>query len=177
MLPFAGMRDERHPTADVRLRQIVELRRVAAALDPPARHQIWRLARELRLELGDSVPKLPAARALGVSVKALDNWVAKGEIPTLSRPGAGRSRVETDAILDLLEEVSELRLTGVTSGVIAAAVGRMREQGRLRRKLRPNESPAELRRTYEATTPLERLRIAAELSYSQTRLAALGAGQ
>ena len=113
----AGMRDQSHPTAHVRLRQIVELLRVAAALDPRARYKARRRARELRLELGDSVPKLPLARALGVSVKALDNWVAKGEIPTLSRPGAGRSRVEADAILDLLEEASELRLAGVAWGV------------------------------------------------------------
>jgi DNA-binding transcriptional MerR regulator len=171
------MRDERQPALNVRLRQIVELRRVAAALDLPARDRIWRLARELRLELDDSVPKLPVARALGISVKALDKWVAKGEIPTLRRPGAGRSQVETDAVLDLLQEVTDLRLAGVTSGVIAAAIGRMRERGRLRRKLRPNQSPAELRRTYQTTTPLERLRTAAELSYVQTRLAALGAEQ
>jgi hypothetical protein len=162
---------------DARLRQIVELRRVAADLHPPARDRIWRLARELRLELDDSIPKLPAARALGVSVKAMDKWVAKGEIPTLRRPGAGRSGVETDAVLDLLQAVTDLRLAGVTSGVIAAAIGRLRDQGRLRRKLRPNQSPAELRRTYRATTPLERLRTAAELSYVQTRLVALGAEQ
>ena len=158
---------------DNRLRQIVELRRVAAALEPPAADQIWRLARELRLELDDSVPKLPVARALGISVKALDRWVTLGEIPTLRRPGAGRSRVETDAVLDLLQEVTDLRRAGVTRGVIAAAIGRLRDQGRLRRKLRPNQSSAELRRAYRTTTPLERLRIAAELSSVQTRLAAL----
>jgi DNA-binding transcriptional MerR regulator len=166
---------ERAASVDARLRQIVELRGIAPALDPPARDRIWRLARELRLELDDSIPKLPVARALGISVKALDKWVAKGEVPALRRPGAGRSQVETDAALDLLQEVTDLRRAGVTSGVIAAAVGRLRDQGRLRRKLRPNQSPAELRRSYRETTPLERLRIAAELSYVQTRLAALGA--
>jgi len=41
--------------------------------------------------------------------------------------------------------------------------------------LRPNQSPAELRRTYRETTSFERLRTAAELSHVQTRLAALGA--
>src|SRR3954470_19905963 len=154
---------ERAAAVDVRLRQIVELRGIAAELDPPARDRIWRLARELRLELDDSVPKLPVARALRVSVKALDKWVAKGELPTLRRPGAGRSQIETDAALDLLQEVTELRRAGATSGVIAAAVGRLRDQGLLQRKLRPNQSPAELRRLYRETTPLERLHIAAEL--------------
>jgi DNA-binding transcriptional MerR regulator len=164
----------RQPAVEVRLRQIVELRQLIDTLEPPARDVIWRLARELRLELDDSIPKLPAARALGISVKALDKWVAKGEIPTLRRPGAGRSQVETDAVLDLLHEVTELRLTGVTSGVIAAAITHLRDRGRLRRKLRPNQSPAELRRAYRETSPLERVRAAAELSYIQTRLAALG---
>jgi len=166
---------KRQRTPSARLRQIVELRQVAAALEPPARDRVWRVARELRLELDDSVPKLPAAQALGVSVRALDKWAAKGEIPTLRRPGAGRSQLETDAVLDLLEEVADLRRAGVTSGVIAAALGRLREQGRLRRKFRPSQSPAELRRTYTETNPVERLRTAAELSYAQTRLAALGA--
>ena len=167
------MREDRKPRVDVRLGQIVELRRVAAALEPPARDRIWRLARELRLELDDSVPKLPAARALGISVKTLDKWVARGEIPTLRRPGAGRSQVETDTVLDLLQEATELRLAGATSGVVAVAIRRLREQGRLRPKLRPNPSPAELRRIYRTTTPLERLRTAAELSSVQTHLAAL----
>lgn len=172
-----SMRNERRATLEDRLRQVVDLRRVAASLDPPTRDHIWRIARELRLELGDSVPKLPAAQALGISVKALDKWVAKGAIPALRRPGAKRSQVETDAILDLLEEVIDLRQAGVASGVIAAGIARLRELGRLRPKLGPNRSPAELRRTYQTTTALERLRTAAELSYAQTRLAALGAEQ
>lgn len=170
------MRDDRTPALDDRLRQIVELRRLAATLDPPAQDRIWRLARQLRLELDDSIPKLPAARALGISVKGLDKWVAKGEIPTLRRPGAGRSQVDTDAVLDVLEVVTDLRQAGATSGVVATAIARLRDHGRLRRKLRPNRSADELRRTYQATTSVERLRTAAELSYVQTRLAALGHG-
>lgn len=158
-----------------RLRQIVELRRASASLDSPTRDRLWRIARELRLELGDAVPKLPAARALGISIKGLDKWVAKGAIPTLRRPGAKRSQVETDAILDLLEEVVELRQAGLSSGVIAAAVARLRDQGRLRPKLGPNPTAAELRGAHQTTTPLERLRTAAELSYVQTRLAGLEA--
>jgi DNA-binding transcriptional MerR regulator len=171
------MRTRGRPSVDRRLRQVVELRRSAAGLDPSTRDRIWRIARELRLELGDSVPKLPAARALGISVKALDKWVAKGAIPPLRRPGAKRSQVETDAVLDLLEEVIDLRQAGVASGVIAAGIARLRDQGRLRPKLRPNRSATELRRSYRATSPVERLRTAAELSYVQTRLATLGASR
>ena len=164
-----------HSDVDVRLRQIVALREALGGADPRARGQIWRVARELRLELGDSVAKVPAARALGISVRGLDHWVARGEIPAFRRPGAGRSRVESDAVLDVLEEVSVVRRAGVTSGVIAAAIARMRVHGRLRPKLKPNERPTELRRVYEATTPVARLTIAAELSNVQTRLAAMGA--
>jgi DNA-binding transcriptional MerR regulator len=132
------------------------------------------LARELRLELDDGIPKLPAARALGVSVKALDRWIATGAIPSLRRPGSGRSQVETDSVLDLLEEVTMLREEGVRSGVLARGVERLRETGRLRPKLRPNAAPADLRRRYRESTPAERLRDAAELSYVQTRLGAAG---
>jgi hypothetical protein len=169
------MPDDRGTTVDRRLLQIVELRRVARSLDAPRGVRLWRVARELRLELGDSVPKLPAARALGISVKGLDKWTAKGEIPTLRRPGAKRSQVDTDAVLDLLEEVVTLREAGAAAGVIAAGIARLRARDRLRPKLRPNMSPAELRRTYQTTSPLDRLRTAAELSHAQTRLAALGA--
>ena len=161
-----------HALTAARLHQIVELHRLAVGVAGSAGVRLWRIARELRLELGDAIPKLQAARALGVSVKALDKWVAKGEIPVLRRPGAGRSQVETDSILDLLAEVTILREEGAASGVIAAALRRLRERGQLRPKLRPNRTPAELRRAYLETTPVERLRAAAELSSVQTRLAA-----
>ena len=164
---------ERRSALAGRLHQIVELRRLAAQLEAPARDRLWRLARELRLEFDDSVPKLPAAGALGISVKALDKWIAKGALPTLRRPGAGRSRIETDAVLDLLEAVTDLREQGLSNGVVAAGVARLRQENRLRPKLRPNLSPAELRSVFEATAPFDRIRTAAELSYVQTRLAAL----
>jgi hypothetical protein len=102
------------------------------------------LARELRLELDDSIPKLPAARALGVSVKSLDRWIATGDIPSLRRPGSSRSQIETDSVLDLLDEVTRLREEGVVSGVIAHGLARLREAGRLRPKLRPNAGPLTL---------------------------------
>lgn len=158
-----------------RLQQIVELRRLTASLDPPAGLRLWRVARALRLELGDSIPKMQAARALGISVKALDKWVARGEIPAFRRRNVARSQAETDAILDLLEEVTVLREQGAASNVIATAIRRLRESGRLRPKLMPNQSPAELRREYRQTTPLGRLRAAADLSYVLTTLASAGA--
>jgi hypothetical protein len=159
---------------EARIRQIVELRRLAAEVDAIRGRRLLLLARELRLELDDGIPKLPAARALGVSVKALDRWIATGDVPSLRRPGSGRSQVETDSVLDLVEEVTRLHEEGVVSGVIARALERLRDTGRLRPKLRPNEAPADLRRRYGETTPAERLRAAAELSYVQTRLVAAG---
>ncbi len=144
-------------------------------MDSRAGLRLWRVARALRLELGDSIPKVQAARALGISVKALDRWVARGEIPAFRRPNVARTRVETDAILDLLEEVTVLREEGAVSNVIATAIRRLRESGRLRPKLMPNASPAELRREYQQTIPVGRLRAAAELSYALTWLASAGA--
>ena len=55
---------------------------------------------------------------------------------------------------------------------IAAALRRLRERGELRPKLKPNRTPAELRRAYLKTTPVERLRASAELSSVQTQLTA-----
>ena len=88
--------------------------------------------------------------------------VAKGVIPTLRRPGGGRSQIDTEAILDLLAEVTTLRKQGGTSGVVETAIDRLRERGRLHRKLRPNTSPAELRRIYRTTTPVQGLARAAD---------------
>lgn len=159
---------------DRRLRRLVELRRLAVVVDAAARDRVLRLARELRLELGETVPKTAAARALGVSVKALDRWAESGHVPQLRRPGAGRAELETDAVLDVLEEVTALRERGIRARPVATALARLREDGRLRPKLRPNQASSELRQQYLATTPVDRLRLAAELSYVQTRLAAAG---
>jgi hypothetical protein len=131
--------------------------------------------RLLRREIGPSVPKRRAAALLGISVTALQRWIAAGKLPVIRRPG-GREEVETAPLLDLLEEVRRLREEeGRSRGVVAAAVHRLEEGGRLAPALRPNTPPDELRRSYLASSPLERLRETAELSYAATLLGGYGA--
>jgi hypothetical protein len=156
--------------------QIVALRRVAAVVDVLAeRRRIERVIRELRQAVGVGVPKRRAAAALGVSVQALERWIASGRLPTTRRPGSSRALVDAEALLLLAEETERERESGRTRGLLAAAFRRLEEAGRLPRKLRPNLSAAELRDEYRRTTPGGRLRTATELSHAAGILAAHGA--
>jgi hypothetical protein len=155
-----------------------EIRRAAhAARNERVARRLRRAERLLRREIGPSVPKRRAASLLGVSVAALERWIAAGKLPVVQRPG-GRQEIEAGALLDLVEEVSRLREEeGAVRGVLAAAFRRLAERSLPRRSLRPNTPPHELRRSYLDSTPVERLREAAELSYAVTTLASYGAGR
>lgn len=142
--------------------------------DQRALRRLRRAERLLRAEIGPSVPKRRAAALLGISTTALQQRIASGKLPAIRRPG-GREEVETAALLDLLEEVRRLREEGVSRGVLAEAFRRLARRGLPQGSLRPNTPPRELRRSYLATTPLERLRETAELSYAVTTLAGYGA--
>jgi DNA-binding transcriptional MerR regulator len=154
--------------ADVRLS-------ARAVVDPDAMRRLRRVERLLRREIGASVPKRRAASLLGISVTALDRWVASGALPVVRRPG-GRQEVEAAALLELLTEVRRLREEeGRSHAVVAEALRRLRERGLPRASLRPNAPAAEIRRAYLASEPLDRLREAAELSRAATTLARAGA--
>jgi hypothetical protein len=162
-----------HPPRLARLEELVELRlAVALTSEPAARRRVQRVILRLRDEIGDSVPKTVAGRLLGISVVALDRWVAQGLLPTLRPPGASRSELETDTVLDVAEEVARLREHGYTGRLVAAAFRRLAAAGRLRRKVRPNQPAHDLRELYESTTPLERLEQAIELSSALASLSA-----
>jgi len=75
-----------------------------------------------------------------------------------------QSRAEPGrALIDLAEEVTRLRESGWTRGVVAAAFERLARAGRPRPKLRPIQSARELRDHCLSTTPRDRLREVAEL--------------
>jgi hypothetical protein len=153
-----------------------EIRQAARAVgDERVARRLRRAERLLRSEIGPSVPKRRAASLLGVSVAALERWIAAGQLPVIRRP-RGRQEIEAEALLDLAEEVRGLREEGGAGrGVLAAAFRRLGERKHLRPSLRPNTPSHELRRLYLDSTPTERLREAAELSYAVTRLADYGA--
>jgi DNA-binding transcriptional MerR regulator len=150
---------------DQALTHAVELRRVRRLVgDPDGRRRLGRVIRELRTSVGVGVPKRRAAAMLGVSVQALERWVRSGTLPVVRRPGSSRELIDAEALLLVAEEVGRLREEGVERGVLAEALRRLTAEGHLPRKLRPNQSAAELRHEYLHTTPAERLRAAAELS-------------
>jgi hypothetical protein len=158
------------------IRHVVALRCVEPAVaDAHERLRLKRVERDLRREIGVGVPKKRAASVLGVSVTALDKWIARGRLPVVRRPGSSRQEIDADALLDVAEEVTRVREAGRERGVLAAAFERLEATGRPRPKPRPNQSPRELRDHYLRTTPRERLAEAAELSRVQTDLAARGA--
>lgn len=142
--------------------------------DDRARRALRRAELRLREELGGAVPKSVAARLLGVSTTGLERWVDAGRLPVVRRPG-GREEVVAEALLDVAEEVERLREEGASRGLVAEALRRLERRGLPRRRLRPNESPEELRRAFEGSAPARRLRETAELSLAATTLAGHGA--
>lgn len=162
----------RYPGPVDPLEQIVELRRLAASLgDPEQRRRLARVVRALRASLPSGIPKRRAARLLGISPQALERWVRAGEVPTVRRPGSSRELVDRDALVRLLEETARLRDQG-QGRPVAGAVGALRDDGALRRRPRPNQSVAELRRDRCDWSSAERLRAGAKLSRAALRLAA-----
>jgi hypothetical protein len=152
--------------------QIVALRRVRDAVEShEERGRLACVIRQLRRQLGVGVPKRQAAAVLGVTVQALDRWVASGKLPSVRRPGSSRELIETQALLAVAEEVERLRDQG-QSRVLSKAIASLTERGRLPRRLRPNQSAHELRYEFLHSTPAGRLRQAVELSHVGAALAA-----
>ena len=152
--------------------------RTERAIEAAAAIRMGRVARAEGLvlgEIGPGVPKRRAAALLGVSVTALQRWIRQGRLPVVRRPG-GREEIEARALLDVVTEVRRLRdEEGVSGRVVGRALARLEARGLPRRNPRPNVSARELRRAYLESTPVERLREAAELSFAVTTLARYGA--
>lgn len=152
--------------------QIVALRRVLKYVDEAAeRRRLTRVIRQLRRRLGNAVPKHCAAACLGVSAQALERWVRGGEIPAVRRPGSSREMIDSEGLLVIVQEVSQLREAG-HARPLSAAIHRLNAEGRMPRRLRPNQPAHELRHEYLHTTPAERLRSGIELSQVGLALAA-----
>jgi hypothetical protein len=151
--------------------QIVALRRVLARLDDPVeRRRLATVIRQLRRRLEVGVPKHRAAASLGVSAQALERWVKAGPIPVTRKPGSSRELIDSEALLAIAEEIEHLR-EGGQRRALGKAVKKLVDEGRMPRKLRPNQPARELRYEYLHTTPAQRLHTAAELSYVTSVLA------
>jgi hypothetical protein len=155
---------------------VTDIRLAAAAVhDPRAKRRLRRAEGLVLRDVGPSVPKRRAAAVLGISVTALERWVRSGRLPVVRRPG-GREEVDVRALLDVVEELRRVRdETPGEHRPVARAFARLAARGLPRRRLRPNERADDLRRSYLHSTPIERLRETAELSFAATTLAGYGA--
>jgi excisionase family DNA binding protein len=160
------------------LENIVELRRVRRSISGrEAKRSLGAVIGRLRRDVGVGVPKRRAAALLGVSVQALERWVRNGSLPVVRVPGSSRELIDAEALLVLAEEVTRLREQGQRRSIVATALRDLKAEGRLPRKLRPNQSALELRHEYLHTTPDERLRTGVALSELAARLATPRAGE
>lgn len=101
--------------------EILRLRRAEQIADPELRDEL-RSTREFLEEIaGPTVSRAEAARLLGVSQTALDRWVSKEEIPVVMTP-RGRREIPLAELVDLLEEVEEVRDGEGRQRPLAAAI-------------------------------------------------------
>jgi hypothetical protein len=87
---------------------IVRLRRAEREADSP---ELVAVRHDLEDSLGGSVSRNLAAKLLGVSHTALNNWVTTGDVPVVITE-RGRREVPVPVLLDLYERVAEERESG-----------------------------------------------------------------
>jgi hypothetical protein len=103
---------------------------------------------DLESQLGGTVPRSTAARLLGVSHTALNNWAAAGDVPlVLSKQG--RKEVPISFLLEFEEGVAEQRRAGTRTRhtlepIVAEArqrAERMRRQASVANSAEPHRTP------------------------------------
>lgn len=167
------------------LAAIVELRLlVRETREPETRAKLRELEWQLRPLLDAGVPKRQAAAQLGVSVAALDKWIARGRLPVVAKAGSSRRTVETRPLLELAEQVETLRREGLERGRLSEAFRRLgwpddpdgeqvvREE--IARLPRPNVSVQQLRADHERIPTAARV---VELTHLHRSLNALARGR
>jgi hypothetical protein len=169
----------RHVDIDRALADAVDLRLVAATVsEPEARMRLARLTRRRIVDIGPSVPKTRAAKALGVTVPALDRWIARGALKTRRSPSS-REEIDTLTVVDLAVEVASLAESGRKRGLLAEALA-SRERALARGRMgTPGFFPdqeAERREDLATASAGERVSQAISLSKTATKIAVAGAG-
>jgi hypothetical protein len=87
------------------LQNVARLKRVERTNPSP---EIAAVREDLESQLGGTVPRSTAARLLGVSHTALNNWIASGDVPVVvSR--RGRKEVPISFLVELQQQVAEQR--------------------------------------------------------------------
>jgi excisionase family DNA binding protein len=98
---------QRPETGEV-LENILRLRRAARIANPELRAGIVPVLEFLEGIAGQTVRPADAARLLGISQPALKRWLDGGEISAVTTP-RGRREIPLSELLDLLEEVEDVR--------------------------------------------------------------------
>jgi hypothetical protein len=102
---------------------IARLRR--AGRQAPGNRDLAMVRIALERQLGETVSRRLAARALGVSHTALDRWVKSGDLPLVYSPD-GRVEVPVPTLLDLYEAVQAEGAEGSRRFVLAPTMARRR---------------------------------------------------
>jgi hypothetical protein len=108
------------------IENIVRLRRTERLADPQLRPELAAVREFLADLVGPTVVSAEAARVLGVSQPALKRWIDKGEISTVLTP-QGRRQIPLSELVDLLNEVEQLREEGLARPLAAAIKERNRQ--------------------------------------------------
>jgi hypothetical protein len=87
------------------LQNIARLKRVERSNPSP---EIAAVREDLESQLGGTVPRSTAARLLGVSHTALNNWVASGDVPAVFSK-QGRKEIPISFLMELQQQVAEQR--------------------------------------------------------------------
>ncbi|MFI4990173.1 MAG: hypothetical protein ACHQHO_04585 [Solirubrobacterales bacterium] len=118
---------------------MVRLRRAARGL--PGNRDLSTVRISLERELGETVSRRFAARALGVTHTALNRWIDAGEFPVVYTP-SGRLEVPVNALLQLREAVDVDQRNDAGRFRLAPTMARQREAA-MRLKLTDRKSGAE----------------------------------
>jgi hypothetical protein len=107
------------------IEHILRLRRIGRQL--PGNRDVAEVRSALERELGPTVSRRVAARALGVSHTALNRWIEAGDLPVVTT-ASGRTQVPVLALLDLRDAVDADRERGETRHPLASSLSRRRQQ-------------------------------------------------
>lgn len=115
------------PPAEELIHDLVDLRVAERSSRGEPRERVRTVEGRMRKRVGAGVPKAVAARVLGVSVKTLDKWIARGRVPTVAGTN-GRRLVALSPLVDLAAAVEQLREAGRTEGLLATALLELQQQ-------------------------------------------------
>lgn len=108
---------------------VVQLRR--AERRSPGDRDLGAVRAELEQDLGETVSRAFAARALGVSHPALNRWIERGDFPIVVAPD-GRAAVPVAALADLYDAVERERAAGSIHAIEAVMLKSHDRAARLR---------------------------------------------